>query len=147
GANRTSPDGRRGRGPAAARRRRRASRRKRPTRIRIDPVAHERECGTVGRPPCPWVPRWWCEASSCDEVLLRKGESTIATDGGGRAESCRPGRRGMTIIVPEADGRISQPVLVAQDGKRGGSDYEAARVARRQTHPPRGQHAEEVAVA
>ena len=48
-----------------------------------------------------------------NEVVLSEGRRTIATDDGGRAESPGPGRYGMTFVVPEEDGRILRPVLVA----------------------------------
>jgi hypothetical protein len=53
----------------------------------------------------------------------------------------------MSIVVPEAEGRVVQGVLIAQNAQGCRAQHQVARVTRRQTNPPRRKHAEEVTVA
>ena len=103
------------------------------------------DCGPAG-PPSPGFPRRSCDALSCDGVLLRGRGSSIATEWQRRAGHPVQGYGCRSSFQRRMAGS-SRLVLVAQDAERRGAEHEAARVARRQAHPARGQDAEEVAVA
>src|SRR5271157_3424364 len=69
-----------------------------------------------------------------------------------RSNRCRCVRaqesgNGVPVVIPEQDGRVIQPMLVAQDGEGRGAKHEVAPLPRRQAQPARSQDAEEVAVA
>src|SRR5262249_881207 len=114
----------------------------------------------MGVPGCPELAAWTASIDSVRIVLMQVASSGCFSDlidGFGATvvvmafvpRSCLgpDSGRHVPVVIPESDGRIAQPMLVAQDTQRRRAEHQVFRSARGKGDPARAQDAETVGMA